>query len=200
MPQPSSISNHLAFSAAAFEGTLVGVAVIAGWILDIPPTRTFHFDFHAAWIGVAAAAPLAAVFALCLVVPWRPLQTITKLLDETIVPLFRGCTLVQLGMLAAFAGLGEEMLFRGIIQASVAEEFGPTHGVAVGLIVAAVLFGLLHLVTPTYAIMAGAIGLYLGWLWLAVGNLLAPIVAHAVYDFIALTYLVKIKKPASEET
>ena len=41
--------------------------------------------------------------------------------------------------------------------------------------------------------LAGLIGLYLGWLWLAVGNLLVPIVVHALYDFVALMYLVKVR-------
>jgi membrane protease YdiL (CAAX protease family) len=52
-----------------------------------------------------------------------------------------------------------------------------------------VLFGLLHPITPTYAVLAALMGAYLGGVWLASGNLLVPIVAHALYDFIALAYL-----------
>jgi membrane protease YdiL (CAAX protease family) len=33
--------------------------------------------------------------------------------------------------------------------------------------------------------------LYLGWLWLASGNLLAPIITHGLYDFLALAYLTR---------
>jgi len=60
-------------------------------------------------------------------------------------------------------------------------------------LIASVLFGLFHPITPTYAALAAAIGLYLGWLWLACGNLLTPIVTHALYDFLALAYLVKLR-------
>ena len=88
-------------------------------------------------------------------------------------------------MIAALAGIGEETLFRGVIQAAVAQHVGGPRGVWLGLLVAAVLFGLLHPVTPMYAVLAGAIGLYLGWLWLVGGNLLLPIVTHGVYDFVA---------------
>ena len=37
--------------------------------------------------------------------------------------------------------------------------------------------------------LAGLIGIYLGWLLAATDNLLVPIVAHAAYDFLALVYL-----------
>ena len=110
------------------------------------------------------------------------------------MPLFRNCRFLELAVIAALAGLGEEMLFRGLIQAAVAERIGGPCGVWLGLLMAAVLFGLLHPITPTYAVLAGSIGLYLGWLWLACGNLLAPIVAHGTYDFVALLYLVKVRE------
>ncbi|MFC1597814.1 lysostaphin resistance A-like protein, partial [Planctomycetota bacterium] len=65
-----------------------------------------------------------------------------------------------------------------------------------GLAVAAILFGLAHPITPGYVLLAGLMGLYLGWLQITCGNLLVPIMAHAVYDFLALVYLVKIRPPA----
>ena len=46
--------------------------------------------------------------------------------------------------------------------------------------------------------IAGLIGLYLGWLWMATGNLLVPIVTHTVYDFVVLVYLVKIRTPRED--
>jgi membrane protease YdiL (CAAX protease family) len=113
------------------------------------------------------------------------------LLDEMLVPMFRDCRYTQLAILAALAGVGEEMLFRGVIQAAAASWIGGPYGIELGLLIAAVLFGLLHFITPTYAALAGLIGLYLGGLWLAVGNLLTPIVVHGLYDFLALAYLVK---------
>jgi len=61
------------------------------------------------------------------------------------------------------------------------------------LLLAAVLFGLLHFITPTYAVLAGLIGLYLGALWLATGNLLTPIVTHGTYDLLALVYLARVR-------
>ena len=109
------------------------------------------------------------------------------------MPLFRDCNLAQLAIISALAGLGEETLFRGVVQVGVAQGIAGPHGVWLGLLVAAILFGLLHLITPMYAILAGLIGLYLGGLWLLTGNLLTPITTHAAYDFLALVYLVRVK-------
>jgi uncharacterized protein len=190
------MTKHFALTAAAFEGSLTVVAIALGWLLGQPPSRTFHFDLRHAALGVAATLPPLGLFWLCLKLPLPALRTITRILDEMLVPLFRGCPVVHLAIIAALAGLGEEMLFRGVIQTAVAEEIGGPRGVWLALVIAAVLFGLLHSITPTYALLAGLIGLYLGGLWLACGNLLAPITVHALYDFVVLVYLVKVRGKA----
>jgi uncharacterized protein len=178
-------------TAAVFEGGLAIVAIGLGWLLGQPPLRTFCFDARDAALGIAATLPPLALFWLCLKVPLPSLKTITRILDETLVPMFRECGLVELAIISMLAGLGEEMLFRGVIQAAVAEQIGGPRGVWLGLAAAAILFGMLHAITPTYALLAGLIGLYLGWLWLLCGNLLAPITTHAVYDLVVLVYLVR---------
>jgi membrane protease YdiL (CAAX protease family) len=118
---------------------------------------------------------------------------LVEILNETVVPLFRTCEVWQLAGIAMFAGFGEEMLFRGVIQNSVASLFEPDFGAVAGLVAASLLFGVLHWLTLTYAILAALIGLYLGGLWIATGNLLVPAVVHAVYDFWVLVYLIKIR-------
>jgi len=186
--------KHFPLAAAIFEGSLVPVAIGLGWLLNSPPLATLHLQWRAALLGVAATLPPLALFWFCLKCPWRPLAEIAKVTDETLVPLFRDCRLVELAIIATLAGIGEEMLFRGVIQAAAATEIGGQRGVWLGLLVASVLFGLLHPITPAYAILAGLIGLYLGGLWLASGNLLTPVVAHGAYDFLALAYLVRMRK------
>ena len=56
-----------------------------------------------------------------------------------------------------------------------------------------------HWVSTTYAVVAGIVGLYLGSLYLITQNLLAPVVTHALYDFVALLVLARLKPapPAS---
>jgi membrane protease YdiL (CAAX protease family) len=185
--------KHFPLAAAIFEGSLVPVAIGLGWLLKSPPLATLHVEGYAALLGLAATLPPLTLFWLCLKCPWRPFAEIAKITDETLVPLFRDCRLVELAIIATLAGIGEEMLFRGVIQAAAAVEIGGQRGVWLGLLLASVLFGLLHAITPTYAILAGLIGLYLGGLWLASGNLLTPVVAHGAYDFLALMYLMRAR-------
>jgi uncharacterized protein len=187
------IPRHFVLTAAAFEGGMGVAAIALGWLLRQPPLKTLDSNIYDAALGAVAMLPPLALFWLCLKCPWRPFETIARILDEVLVPLFRDCGPVQLLIIAALAGVGEEMLFRGVIQAAVAERIGGPHGVWLGLLIAAVLFGLLHPITPTYAVLAGLIGLYLGWLWLACDNLLVPMVTHSLYDFTALMYLVKAR-------
>ncbi len=187
------MNQRFALTAAAFEASLTVVAIALGWLVGQPPLQTFEFNLPDAAIGLLATAPLLVVFWGCLKAPLEPLRRIAAIMDETVVPLFQDCDPMQLAIVSLLAGVGEEMLFRGVIQPSVAQQIGGPWSVWLGLLVAAVLFGLLHLITPTYAILAALIGGYLGWLWIFFGNLLVPIVAHAAYDFVAMLYLVKLR-------
>jgi membrane protease YdiL (CAAX protease family) len=62
------------------------------------------------------------------------------------------------------------------------------------------LFGLLHPITPAYIVMAGLLGAYLGAVWIVTGNLLTVIVAHALYDFLALRILLHRPEIAGPES
>jgi membrane protease YdiL (CAAX protease family) len=102
-------------------------------------------------------------------------------------PLSR-CTWYDLLLVAALAGFGEELLFRGVLQPWI----GRGHPLA-GLIGANLIFGLLHALTPGYAVLATAFGFYLSWLLAGFGepNLLRPIVTHAAYDYVAFLLVVR---------
>ena len=115
--------KHFPLMAAVFEGLLTPVAIGLGWLLGTPPLATlFHFDGRDALLGVAAALPPLGLFWFCLVCPWRPFAETAKITVETLVPLFRDCGLAQLAIIAALAGLGEETLFRGVVQAGAAKQ------------------------------------------------------------------------------
>jgi membrane protease YdiL (CAAX protease family) len=180
--------------AIVFEGGLGLVAVGLGWLLGDPPAQRIQWTGEGAVYGMVATLPLVAVVWLCLRSGWRPLRGIMEVLDEKVVPLFEKCRVWELAGIAAFAGFGEELLFRGLIQNSLAALFVGDLGSCVGLIGASLLFGLLHWLTLTYAILATSVGFYLGGLWLVTGNLLVPAVVHALYDFWALVYLLKIHR------
>ena len=192
--------RNVALLAAVFEGGLVVVAIGLGWLVGQAPLETFRWAWTDAALAAAATLPLLLLLWLCLRCPIRPFRQLVRVVDELLVPMFRGCRLLELAVVSLLAGVGEEMLFRGVIQAEIADWVGPGAGQWVALAVAAVLFGLAHAITLTYALLTGLVGLYLGWLWIETGNLLVPIFVHATYDFIALTYLVKFRQPPARKT
>jgi hypothetical protein len=55
-----------------------------------------------------------------------------------------------------------------------------------GLVLASLLFGLAHPISKAYVVLASFIGLLLGLLYLLTENLLACILAHALYDAILM--------------
>jgi membrane protease YdiL (CAAX protease family) len=173
--------------AVLFEGGLGVLALALAWLIGCPLGQSLSIDGRDILFGVAATLPLLLIFLLCLHWQIRPLVRIKAFAEEFIKPLFRPCTLFDLAAISLLAGLGEEMLFRGVLQ----EVLSRWLNLWLALTLASVLFGLLHLITPTYAVMATLMGAYLGWLYLRSGNLLVAVIAHALYDFFALAYLVR---------
>jgi membrane protease YdiL (CAAX protease family) len=180
--------------ALLVEGGLAGVAWALGWLVGVSPWETLRWDVRdAAWGGVATLA-LLPLLAVCTHSTWPPLARIRRFVDATVRPLFAACTRLDLALIALAAGVGEESLFRGVIQPAL----GRSLGTGPALAATSVLFGLLHPITPTYAVLAGLIGAYLGGVWLATGNLLVVVIAHALYDFIALIDLLRDRPQVDE--
>ena len=121
--------------------------------------------------------------------PVGPLKSLQQIAEEQIVPLFRHVGIVGFAAISLSAGLGEELLFRWFLQRGLMDWVGPPIGLPLGLVVASIAFGLCHWLNMTYALLTFCIGLYLGGLFIATGGVVVPLVAHALYDFVALVYL-----------
>jgi len=117
-------NTNFAVTTGLFEGGLAVLAVSLGWALGRPPMESFHFSAIDLGCGIIATVPLLAVLWISAKVPWRPFARIMQVLDETFIPLFRQCRMLELAVIALVAGLGEEMLFRGIVQSWVADKVG----------------------------------------------------------------------------
>lgn len=165
------------------------LALALGWWLGVAPFATLAWTWRGLAWGIAATAPLLLGLAWCLRTSLAPVARLVRVAERRIAPLFAGSGPVGLALVALFAGLGEETLFRGVIQPGLAAHLPAWAALAA----TATLFGLAHWITPTYALLAGLVGAYLGGLLLVGGNLLVPIVAHALYDLVALSLLVRLK-------
>jgi membrane protease YdiL (CAAX protease family) len=198
--EPDEAPNVTAL-AMFFEGGLILLALGLGWVFSVDPVATMrnrpgHLAIQgvaAAW-GLAATAPLLVMLLLVDRFPVGPLRGLKQTVDDSILPLFAESELAALAILSLLAGIGEEMLFRGFLQTAIIDSLeGPT-GIAVGIGVSSLVFGLCHAITRTYFFTATLIGVYFGLLLLWTGSLLAPIIAHTLYDFLALAYLVHWRK------
>ncbi len=174
--------KNFVYLGTLFEGGLAVFAMGLAWVLGVDLWARLSWSEIAVLWGVAAAVPMFVVFLLSQRFPVGPLLPIKRFLVELLGPMLAACRWYDLVILAVLAGGCEELLFRGVLQT-----WFERWGTAAGLIGSNILFGLAHLITPVYALLAGLTGVYLGLVRDVSGepNLLIPSVTHAVYDFLA---------------
>ncbi len=172
---------------AAAEGALLLFALGLGRLTGAPAFAALRFDPAALAVGLAATMPLLGALAWCLRTRWRPIAELMRVVDEQVAPLFRGRSIGGLVFLALLAGVAEEALFRGVLQSWLSGR-SPQWA---ALLLTSGVFGALHWISGTYALLAALAGVWLGLLLLVTGNLLPPIIAHAAYDLVALVILAR---------
>lgn len=94
--------------------------------------------------------------------------------------------------LAALSGVGEELLFRGVIQQYLT---GFSGSAIVAIFVTGLVFGLVHIGPEpkkfaAWTLMAITLGWAIGALYVVTGNLVAPVVAHFTINFLNLSTLI----------
>jgi len=184
----NALRARILYLAGSFEGALLLLAMLLGWLFDFPLASLTQPTLQGTWQGLLATLPMLLLLLATTHLPVGPLRRIREILEETFLPLFRESRFPDLVLVTLLAGLGEEWLFRGILQAGLSWWMNPWLAVAL----ASVLFGLAHAITPTYAVLAGLIGVYFGAIFLITGDLYVVVFAHAVYDLIALEYLLRV--------
>jgi membrane protease YdiL (CAAX protease family) len=95
--------------------------------------------------------------------------------------------LYLIGVTILFTAPAEELLFRGLVQGL----FRKAYGVVPGILIASVLFGVVHFVALSgsgsrlpYIAVAAALGVVLGAVYERTENLAVPILIHAGYNAI----------------
>lgn len=187
--QQSKTPVEMLVFASVFEGALLLVAYLMGWFADIDPLETATSELSAVLVGLLAVIPLLALLWWGVQNPYSRVGTVTRQASDFVSQYLGGTSVAGFAFISLLAGLGEEALFRGVLQVLI----GKYSNVWIGLIAASALFGLAHAVSRAYAVVAGIIGAYLGLLYLYTGNIVAPIVCHAAYDFIALVCLSRFR-------
>lgn len=168
------------------------IALLLGWLFSVD-VRQWIPALHAenSWLilssllwGSLAALPMLAAVELIERIDWAPFRELRELDQLPVVAALLRLSPTELIAISIAAGVGEELLIRGWLMGWLIGSLDTATPLAIGigLVASSVAFGLMHPVTPTYIVLATLIGMYLGAMVIVSGNLLIPIVAHAVYD------------------
>jgi CAAX protease family protein len=185
-PRGRTLGPRFVTFAALFYGSLTVAA--AAWA----SLRGFDLPL----VGDSGALSLAlGLLAPAITVPlgllaYRRLSVLRELADELAPRLVDGADRGSLLLVSVFSGVGEEAFFRGALQ----QEFG--------LVVASLLFGLVHvgpdrryLFWTGWAVLAGFL---FGALYDATGGLLAPVLAHTAHNAATLLLWKRSRKGAGD--
>lgn len=201
------------FVVAAFAEISLGLlGIFLGWWIGpsththIPQLTNLEGIAEGLILGTCLGAVLAAaVFALSYV-PIRGLEELQEMMETRLAEFLTPMSRTELVVLSMAAGIGEELLFRGWLQQGLFSFLNAEKSVwmgLVGLLVASLLFGLAHPITPLYIVLAVGMGAFLGGIYWLTGNLLCAIAAHAVYDAVILLkwhHGMKHKAPESDRS
>ena len=175
------------WQAVLVEGGLAVVAILVDLIFGLGLYYWEHCwcDGETLYHIACAVLPLIAVYFVLQAVPIASLRRIDRLVRDVFQQHMAPLSLWQLALIAALAGIGEELFFRGLLQMGLCTFVD----VWLAVLIASLVFGLAHSITPTYVLLAFVISLYLGFLFVYTGNLFIPIAIHALYDFFVFMFI-----------
>ena len=171
--------------AMLFESGLGFVGLALAWGFNISLQSRLQVTSPAVIRGLVACLPMLLLLVVVSSISWPPLIRLRNQVETIVRELLGGSSWVEIAAICFAAGLGEELLFRGALQPLVAQFTNATVAIAA----VGVIFGLAHSLSIAYFIIATLIGCYFGWLMEAYDDLVAPVVAHAVYDFVAIVFI-----------
>lgn len=163
---------------------VVGMFLIWAFSVQTP-------DANIGWPHAVSIGTLLAIvtFLLFSVIYRSGGKFAQALLNDTrrVSGIFSGYSLVHLACVAALAGVGEELLFRGFLQTWLNNHLAITWAI----LVTSILFGLLHYLSHAYFVSVTLMSIAFSVAYYITDSLLMVMVWHGVYDFIALVVLVK---------
>ncbi len=183
-PSPASDNEAALVTIMGTLGFLIFSFPI-GLALKTPPLATFKLSIGAIVWGLLAVIPMLAI-VLTLQKSSHP--SVIKFYDqvsEYFAKIGFKITPLRILLLSLGAGIGEEMLFRGAIQAGLTNYLP----IAAAIFITSLVFGLLHAINKIYVALAGFISVYFGVLFVVTDNIAIPIITHTVYDIIAFFYV-----------
>jgi uncharacterized protein len=166
-----------------FEGLLLvlAFALALWWGIDL--AGSIELTYSA--VGLGAAAAIVPNLFLAWAAFGVEAQWMVELRERTakmMRQVFGERPGIAAALAVAFGGVAEEFLFRGVLIPALSEYMS----VWLAVVAVGVAFGLLHPLTRVYALLAALLGIFWGALFVWTGNLLVPVIAHALNNLIAL--------------
>ena len=196
-PSPPLGPDNSALTYAVLLELSLGLsAILIGLFLGVNPRQ----DLPAWWdgpaivkslgIGVLVGSAFALGMELVSRLPIRSMQKLERSMQSQLHLLLGPMSVPDLLLLSLSAGIGEELLFRGLIQGwwmSLSETLSFLESLP-GMAISAVCFGFAHPLSKTYIVLATLAGFLFAILYWATRDLLACVLAHAIYDAIICVY------------
>lgn len=201
-PPPFSPAMMMTFAAVQVEGGLAVIAILIAWFAEIPLRDMFTLTMPAFVIGILSTIPLFLLCYLVYKIPIRAVEFTRRFMKSIYRDFVRHCSTTQLLLVAVMSGIGEELLFRGILQTTFTRWCGgDTRGLILGIVITSLLFGLVHPINKLYVFLCFGIGIYLGAIFAMSGNnLLVPIILHALYNFVIFLAMPRMIGFSTDET
>src|SRR4051812_16365927 len=140
--------------AVVVEGAIALVALFLAWSFHLP-LREMMPEFGAPLVeaigrGLLATLPMLVLFWWLVNSRLPSLQKLREQVEWLVREMFPQGDIGQFAMVAALAGVGEELLFRGVVQMKLSTWTTPL----IGLAISSLLFGLAHALSKVYLLFA----------------------------------------------
>jgi len=186
--------SGMLYRMLGFEAALGALALILAWLTGVSLATAFSDNLLTAvgW-GILATIPMLLMMIWFETSRLDWLVESRNFVEQKLIPLFEGISAGGIFLIALFAGVFEELLFRGVIQVGLEGLLG----LWPALLLTSLLFGLAHAMTRTYFVITALMGLYFGGLYVWTDNLLVPILAHFLYDWAVFVWLLRKRAGSS---
>ncbi|MDO3384401.1 CPBP family intramembrane metalloprotease [Gilvimarinus sp. SDUM040013] len=166
---------------ALFEGGLGVVALVVLLLLQAPIPLLGNTGVWSLLWGAGAALLTYALLVAALRL-WPFFQAKLSAHIWQLRQLFVSLSLIEFAFIATLAGIGEELLFRVLLQ-SWLDTWLPA---SFAIIISALIFAAMHWLSVTYLTVTLVMGLVFGVVYHITQSLVLVASWHGIYDFIAL--------------
>ncbi len=174
----------------AVGSLLVELLLAEAWLRLARQSSVAAVLLNGSNLGASLAAGLLLALVVALASRYYFSTFSRQILQELFVPFLGSTPRSAVLLLSLLPGLGEELLFRGVLQPEI------------GLPAASLVFGLMHSGLSrrllSYGLWATLVGALLGGLYLATGNLWGSIAAHALVNAAGVAWVRQLAARSSD--